>query len=222
MKIALSGSTGKMGQSIKSVSGEFGFEIVAGLSTEPVEKFESNNVDSWDPNNIDVVVDFSLPEGFETVLQWAKEHSKPLVSGTTGFKVNSEETFEIPFFYSRNFSLGIASLSESLRLFKSLGPSKVWIEDIHHDQKLDSPSGTALQLREIILGQMNCEVDISSIRGGSVFGVHKIHFLTQSEWVTLSHEALNREVFARGALRAANWLTDQSPGFYGMKDFINS
>lgn len=221
LKIALSGASGRMGQSIKAlINKNSSFDLVAEFSKE-------SSLENWKASEIDLVVDFSLPAAFQEVFGWAQKNKVPLVSGTTGmdFGSLSQSDLEAPFFYSRNYSLGIAALSAAIKNFSVLDQPKIWIEDYHHANKIDSPSGTALHLKEAAIkcfsdGQK--EVEVKSIRAGSVFGVHKVHLATESEWITLEHRALSRELFSEGALQVALWLKDKKAGFYQMKDYIES
>ena len=178
--------------------------------------------------SVDAVVDFSFLEGLEQVAQWCQNNKKPLVTGTTGgFKNISEvintTTLSYPLMHSGNYSLGMASVISSLKSFKALSKNnaKIWIEDYHHKLKKDAPSGTALKISQAIKNDLGKEAQINDVRAGSIFGVHKIHIATNEEWVTLSHTALNREVFARGALEALVWLQEQPPGLYSLEDYLN-
>lgn len=219
LRLAVSGTTGRMGKEIlECIKKNDGLSFEIGFSsTEPLAK--------WDPNLIDAVVDFSLPESFSEVFKWCMENKKPLVSGTTGFDFKPFEMGEptFPFLYSGNFSLGMAALVKSIKNFKKIGKDmKVWIEDIHHINKLDAPSGTAVRIKEEILRSFGLSVEIKSVREGDVFGVHKVYIETKNEKIVLEHEALNRGVFAEGALNAVQWLAGQKPGIYKFEDYLSS
>jgi 4-hydroxy-tetrahydrodipicolinate reductase len=220
LRLAVSGSTGRMGKELlekinESLDMSLAFEF---SSSEPLSL--------WDPNLIDAVVDFSLPDSFLKIFDWCAENKKPLVSGTTGFDFDMFEKLNVdcPFLHSGNFSLGIAALVKSIQNFKKSGMGlEVWIEDVHHIHKLDAPSGTAVLLQKEILRSLNIShVEIKSTREGEIFGVHKIHIKTAHEKVVLEHEALDRGVFAEGALNAVQWLTRQKPGIYKFEDYLNS
>jgi len=220
LKLAVSGSTGRMGKEVlKKIKVSSGLSFVVGFSSaEPLNL--------WDPKVVDAVVDFSLPESFPEVFTWCLENNKPLVSGTTGFDPSlfQDRKVGFPFLHSGNFSLGIAALVQSIQNFKKSGKElKIWIEDIHHIHKVDAPSGTAVLLQKEILKNLDVDhVEIKSIREGEVFGVHKIHIKTAHEKIVLEHEALNRGVFAEGALNAVQWLARQKPGIYKFEDYLNS
>lgn len=225
LKVGLSGSSGRMGAALKDYMGKEGsrFEYVKGFASTQGDDKTVIDLSSWSPSDIDVVVDFSLPESFIKVFEWCAKHKVPLVSGTTGFNVadyNSKAA--APFMHSGNYSLGVAGLIQSISAFKKMSPgAKIWIEDYHHVNKLDSPSGTAVKIEKRIAKDLGkTDVEIKAVRAGSIFGVHHIHFATDQEWVTLTHRALNRGVFAEGALNAVEWLAEQKPGAYTFEDFL--
>lgn len=224
LKVALSGSTGRMGRSIQDLVSKdsklsSNFKVVHKLNR--MEKIET-----WKADDIDLVIDFSLPEVFAEVFKWCQENKKPLLSGTTGFsqpeKYLKAEGLNFAFLYSGNYSLGIASLIDSLKSFKKLSNNAtVWMEDYHHMHKKDAPSGTALKIAEAMKTNFQKDPQINDVRAGSIFGIHKVHIATEKEWVTLSHTALSREVFSEGALNSAAWLVEQDPGLYTLEDFLN-
>jgi len=220
INIGLSGASGRMGQTFKKIIKESNeFELTSEFSA-------TSSLSEWNANGVDAVIDFSLPEALQEVSKWCEENKKPLVTGTTGFENISEvintSGLNYPLMHSGNYSLGIASLIKSIKSFKALSKNaKVWMEDYHHRHKIDSPSGTALKIAKAIETDLEKEVQINDVRAGSIFGIHKVHIATDEEWVTLSHTALNREVFAKGALEATKWLKDQKPGFYTLEDFLN-
>lgn len=220
MKVALSGASGRMGQTFKRII-ETSDEYVL-----CAEFSESSSLEAWESSKIDVVIDFSLPEALAEVSKWCQDNQKPLVTGTTGFASVSDVVdtshLSYPLMHSGNYSLGIASLIKSIKSFKALSKeAKVWMEDYHHRHKLDSPSGTALKIAKAIKEDLGQEPQINDVRAGSIFGIHKVHIATDEEWVTLSHTALNREVFAKGALEASKWLVRQKPSLYSLEDFLN-
>ena len=221
IKVGLSGSTGRMGQTFKKLieeSTEFTLSAVF---------HENSDLNDWSADDVDVVIDFSLPEGLKEISKWCFEYKKPLLTGTTGFENISEvidtSNLTYPLMHSGNYSLGIASLIKSIKSFRALSKNaNVWIEDYHHKHKKDSPSGTAIKISQAIKSDLDKDVQINDVRAGSIFGVHKVHIATDEEWVTLSHTALNREVFAKGALEVLSWLKTQLAGFYSLEDFLNS
>lgn len=213
LKIALVGAGGRMGLEIQKLA------RVAALVN--AEKDWKKAV----PKEVDVVIDFSSPEGLRSALKWCLVHGKPLVSGTTGLgpaqiKELKTAAKKIPILYSGNMSLGIAVFSA---MMKSLAAVKDWdfqIEEAHHGQKKDRPSGTALLLQDKLTEIVGNKVPApQSIRGGGIPGIHTLWAMGPEEALTVTHTAFNRVVFARGALRAAFWLFDKKQaGLYDLSD----
>ncbi|MBQ3791953.1 MAG: 4-hydroxy-tetrahydrodipicolinate reductase, partial [Clostridia bacterium] len=168
----------------------------------------------------------------------------PLVIATTGqtdeeMKKIREAAREIPVFYSANYSLGIALLTDAAkRIAAAMPDAEIEIVEKHHDRKLDAPSGTALSIArelqkvrpeaEIISGRSGYgkrtkeEIGIQSIRIGNCVGEHEVLIGTQTQTITLKHEAHDRALFAEGALAAASFLLGREPGFYGMEDLLKN
>lgn len=181
----------------------------------------------------DVVIDFSLPDGTAAVVAAAVAHGKALVCGVSGLdETQSGELLEasrqIPLVFDRNMSLGIAVLERSVReAAASLGAEfSVEIAEIHHVNKKDSPSGTALKLGEAIAGARGetgtdgFHFDVQ--RRGEVPGDHKVILRSTTEELTFSHSVMTRQVFVDGAIRAAKWVFDRAPGHYCMQDVLFS
>ncbi len=181
----------------------------------------------------DVVVDFSMPDGTEAVVEAAVKHGKPLVCGVSGLSDKQMARLDaaaskIPLVFDRNMSMGIAVLERTVRdAAASLGPDfTVDISETHHVHKKDAPSGTALKLGEAIAesrgesgtGQIRFEVE----RRGEVPGDHEVVMSTATERLSFAHSVTTRQVFADGALRAAQWLVEQPPGLYSMQDVLFS
>ncbi len=179
----------------------------------------------------DVVIDFSLPEGTEQVLDAVVSYGKPLVCGVSGLtdaQVTGLETAarEVPVIYDRNMSLGIAVLERVLReAAAALGPAfDVEISETHHVHKKDAPSGTALKLGEAVAAVRE-DIEASEIhyeveRRGEVPGDHEVILRSATEELRLAHSVTTRQVFADGALHAARWLVHQEAGLYGMADVL--
>lgn len=217
-KIFLSGSTGRVGQEIQAIcSSQDMFEII-GVS------HSKNTIPA--KVDADFIVDFSLPEAFDAVLKTALESNVPLVSGTTGLSSSQFEAIEtasktIPICWASNMSLGIAFLNKLLKQYGSLEGFDFQIEEIHHRHKKDAPSGTAITLQETLKKSVNEIVpEPLSLRGGGVFGVHKVWAFSEEEVILLEHQALNRKVFAQGALRVGKWLLSNKPGLYKVEDVL--
>ena len=180
--------------------------------------------------NCDVLVDFSLPEATDDVIAAALRHKKPLVCGVSGLSDGQMAALEaasseIPVLFDRNMSLGVAVLENLVReAARSLGSDfEVEVHETHHIHKIDAPSGTALKLGEAIADTRGFdpgEVMYQSERRGQVPGDHDVIFKSETETLTLSHSVTTRQVFADGALRAARWIADKSPGLFTMHDVL--
>ena len=185
-----------------------------------------------DLNNISAVIDFSSPDGFIACANYCIENTIPLISGTTGL---SEEHLEIvstakksiPILLASNMSLGIANLKSSIEQYLSSisTPSKCKIIEIHHINKKDSPSGTAIEIQSFLENLPGSKIDspiqVQSQRIGDIFGIHRIVFNNSEGVTTFQHIANSRNVFARGALQAAKWIHSQEIGEYSFADFLN-
>lgn len=197
-------------------------------------------------SSVDVLIDFSAPEGFRACLPACVSKKIAMVVGTTGLtdadqRAIDEAAKSIPILQSTNMSLGVAVLNKIAALTaKMLGPDyDIEIVEAHHKHKKDAPSGTALTLLDHVLkatGKTRDDVDFGrhgaealrrpgsigmhALRMGDVTGTHTAHFAIEGERIELSHIATNRDVFVQGALRAATWLAKQKPGRYTMSDVL--
>lgn len=194
-----------------------------------------------------VAIDFTLPAATTGNLAACEQAQLPLVIGTTGLDASTERAIAaasdaLPIVYGRNMSVGVNLLTELVRLAAAtLGDDyDIEISETHHRHKLDAPSGTALQLGEAAAAGRGVALDsvavvgrqgrsdarsagsigFASLRAGSVVGDHSVMFAADEEILDLSHRALDRAVFARGALRAARWLPGRAPGLYGMREVL--
>jgi len=178
-----------------------------------------------------VLIDFSLPEGTGAAAEWCADNDVALLSGVTGLpdkvKLALQDAAEsVPVLWSPNLSLGISLLAVLAgQAAAVLGPdTPVAIEDIHHQWKKDSPSGTALMLGDSIQSRRNDaagQVEYSSIREGEVIGDHTITFNLAGEELVLAHRAHDRTIYASGALSAAKWLISQRAGLYSAADWLD-
>ena len=246
MNILLNGALGKMGEEvIKAVEKNKNYKIVCGFDTKSEKKeFPVYNNINDIKEKPDVIIDFSKPEGSLEILKFAKEKNIPIVIATTGF--NEEETSiieeyskELPIFKSSNMSININLMAKLLKqASKYLKNDDIEIIDIHHNRKVDSPSGTAILLADAINEELeekkkynfdrmqkrekrdNNEIGFSSIRGGNIVGEHTVAFYGENESLEITHKAYSREVFAEGALNAAKFIVKQKPGMYNMQDLI--
>jgi 4-hydroxy-tetrahydrodipicolinate reductase len=213
LKIAVSGSTGKMGRVVVA-------EIARAADLDLQQDLAKTNV----------LIDFSLPVGTLSYLSQCVEHKIPMVIATTGFTPEQKEQIKqaaqkIPILMSPNMSIGVNLIFTILeKVVGLLDPSTlVTITDIHHKHKLDSPSGTALKIMDVIshaAPQLTNKITCNSTRVGEVMGEHNILFTLDNETIELSHKALSRDIFAKGAIKAARWLQNKPVGFYSMHDVI--
>ena len=194
----------------------------------------------------DIVIDFSLPEAAQSLLEALLENPKPLVSGTTGLRVHQlnllkELSDRVPVLYATNMSLGVAMLNKLVSLAsKTLEGFDIEIVEMHHRHKKDAPSGTALTLAESAAAARGLDLDrvrvsgrngnigertadeiaVMALRGGDIVGRHTVGFYNDGEFVELNHTATSRNTFSKGAIRAAKWLAAQESGLYGIADCL--
>ncbi|WP_276077279.1 4-hydroxy-tetrahydrodipicolinate reductase [Polyangium mundeleinium] len=192
----------------------------------------------------DVVIDFSRPEALSRVLAVARRQNVAVVSGTTRLDADTEKKLDevaatIPVLWAPNTSLGVQVLAEIVaEAVRRLGPGfDVEIVETHHKAKVDSPSGTATRLADAVrdarkglhtvtgregnVGPRAAdEIGVFAMRGGDVIGDHTVHLLGPGERLELTHRATNRDLFARGALRAARYLFGKPAGRYSMADVL--
>ena len=185
-----------------------------------------------DLNNISAVIDFSSPDGFIACANYCIENTIPLISGTTGLsdehlEIVSTAKKSIPILLASNMSLGIANLKSSIEqyLLSISAPSNCQIIEIHHTNKKDSPSGTAIEIQSFLENlpgsKIDSPIEVQSQRIGDIFGIHRIIFKNADGVTTFQHIANSRNVFARGALQAAKWIHSQEIGEYSFTDFLN-
>jgi len=231
MKIALLGY-GKMGKEIEKISLERGHTI-------SLIKDKNDNIKSI--KGSDVAINFSTPDSAVSNIKLALESSVPVVSGTTGWLdhyneiVNYSKKTKISFIYSSNYSLGVNLFFElNKKLTKVLSNHndyKIFVQEIHHKEKLDKPSGTALTLIDDIIKNSDYEgwtfeksknkiVRIESLRENNVPGIHKINYDSDIDSIEIKHTAHSRKGFALGAVVAAEWIINKQ-GVFNMSDIIN-
>jgi 4-hydroxy-tetrahydrodipicolinate reductase len=165
-----------------------------------------------------------LPEAVLEHLQIAMEQRKPVVTGTTGFKPEQKKKIEaassqVAVVLASNMSRGVYTLSRLTELAaQALPDHEAAIMEIHHKKKVDSPSGTALQLAATVESAGGHQVEISAVRGGDVVGEHQVMFLGPGEQIILTHRATTREHFCRGAVAAVRFVAGRESGLYSMAD----
>jgi 4-hydroxy-tetrahydrodipicolinate reductase len=179
----------------------------------------------------DVCVDFTTPDATITHVQVAQQLRKPMVIGTTGLSEAQLDTLraasqKIPIMFSPNMSLGVNALFELARLAaERLNTFDIEVVESHHRQKKDAPSGTAKRLAEVLAAarkQPASAVPVHAVRAGDIVGDHTVILAGQSERLELTHRAHSREVFAQGALKAAQFIRGQRPGLYDMSDVLRA
>ncbi len=192
----------------------------------------------------DVVIDFSRPEGLSRVLAAARRAGVAVVSGTTRLDAAVEKQLDdaalvIPVLWAPNTSLGVQVLAQLVaEAVRRLGPGfDIEVVETHHRAKVDSPSGTAVRLADAAREARNAlrpvygregnvgpraddEIGVFAVRGGDVIGDHTVHLMGLGERIELTHRATNRDLFARGAIRAARFLVGKPPGRYTMADVL--
>jgi 4-hydroxy-tetrahydrodipicolinate reductase len=186
----------------------------------------------------ELLIDFTLPGGTRTAAQWCACNGVALLSGTTGLTDGDigalrNAALKIPVLWAPNLSHGMALMTALVRqMALATDPAAaVTITDIHHRHKLDAPSGTALALAAAVQESHALRATaardtagfdpvFSSVREGEVVGEHTVRFTLPDEVLEITHKALDRDVFARGALKAAEWLVRQPPGYYSSGDWL--
>jgi 4-hydroxy-tetrahydrodipicolinate reductase len=235
--VGVLGSNGRMGQAILSALENHPHCSLSLAGTrENIESvFEAS----------DVVVDFTTPEALSDHINLTLSHKKPLVIGTTGLhphhdRVVSAASTKIPLVVASNMSIGMAVLNNLVQRAAHLlnEDYDIEISELHHRHKKDAPSGTSLMLgrsaakgRGKLLDELKGNpqregervkgtIGFSVQRGGMIVGDHCVRFIGDEEMMELSHRGLSRGIFAKGALRAAEWVSKQKPGLYTMSDVL--
>ena len=247
MKILLCGAFGKMGRMIAQIVSERSdCEICAGVDIGTGDAaFPVYAAPSLVQEKADVLIDFSHPSALGGILEYAVQMRMPAVLATTGYAPEQialirKAAERIPVFFSANMSLGVTLLSELAKTAaKVLGGSfDIEIVEMHHNRKIDAPSGTALMLADEIASVLpeqpeyvydrhdkherraKQEIGIQSVRGGTIVGEHEILFCGTDEVIKLCHSAGSKAVFASGAVNAAVFLAGKPAGLYTMHDLV--
>ena len=263
-KIAVTGAGGRMGKTlIEAIAATENVQLTAAIerphssligvdSGELAGLGEKNGVavksSLEEVDNFDVLIDFTAPQATLENLQICAKYNKPIVIGTTGF--TAEELTQVESFGSRlplckaaNYSTGVTLCLKLLAIASQVfgDDADIEIYEAHHRHKVDSPSGTALAMGQVIAdtldrdlsesavfgreGQVGARdrntIGFATVRGGDVVGDHSVMFMADGERVEISHKASSRMSFARGAVRAAKWLVNQENGLFDMRDVLN-
>lgn len=238
LSVLINGAKGRMGHALLDAAKEMNLNVGAAL--------DAGDDLAAHLGKCDVIVDFSSHAATKSLLDVAVAHQKPIVIGTTGHPAAEKAHLtalaaKVPCVWAGNFSVGVNLLFALTRRAASVLGSDYDAEvvEMHHRFKKDAPSGTAARLLEIILEERKLtaealrhgrkgitgerqptEVGIHALRGGDVVGDHTVIFAALGERVELTHKASDRGIFARGALRAAQWVVHQKPGLYDMQDVL--
>ena len=238
MRAVICGANGAMGKLICGILGE---EVVGKVSIDG-ENGVPRTFDQLGPLQADVVIDFSHHTAAPEVIRYAKAIGAAAVIGTTGHTPEEKALIQkaardIPVFYSGNMSLGIAVLCRLAREAAGYFPdADIEIVEVHHNRKVDAPSGTAHMLFEAIRqvrpqATEHCgragegkrtkdEIGVSSLRLGSTVGIHEVHIHTGTQCLTLKHEAVTRAMLADGAVDAARFMVGKPRGMYNMESLL--
>lgn len=242
-RLLITGVDGRMGRLIARDANLFSLEVAAGVDSrlpEGVSFPVYGNVNEV-KEEAEVLIDFSSPDMLPSILDFAIARKLPCVLCTTGYTMQDEAMIKeasgsIAVFRSANMSLGVYVLRQLAKEASKMLPGfDIEIVEKHHNQKADSPSGTALALYESVKrqdsqqvfgrqGQVGArkpeEIGLHAVRGGTVAGEHEVGFYGPSETLLLTHSAQDRAVFASGALRAARFLIGKAAGLYGMEELV--
>lgn len=250
--ILLSGCNGKMGKAVtKSVADSADCEIIGGIDifNEALSGYPVFSTPAKITNDItekaDVIIDFSNPAALSGLLEYAVKNSIPAVISTTGLsdaQINliKDASKKIPVFFSANMSLGVNLVCElAKKAANVLGDAfDIEIIEMHHNQKIDAPSGTALMIADSIKEELDGdikyeydrhskrekrtkkEIGIHAVRGGTITGEHQVIFAGLDEIITISHSARSKELFATGAISAAKFICGKPAGLYKMADML--
>ena len=209
MNIFVHGSSGKMGQNVTAI----------------LQKMKNVSI-AYEAKSAQVCIDFTSPAGVSHLFEQLKGTKAALITGTTGLsekhfqqlkKISSQRAV----LWSSNFSPGLWAVRSALKAFASISDFDFGINEIHHTEKLDNPSGTALTLQKDLENAVGKKITKpTGQRIGGVFGVHTITAGSKNELIRLEHTAMNRTVFAQGAVDSAVWIVNQPPGYYSMDDFM--
>jgi 4-hydroxy-tetrahydrodipicolinate reductase len=220
-KLALVGY-GKMGHLISQLAGEYNFDVALRLDSQT--NANGNGINKTAFAGINVAIEFSTPEAAPVNLQRLAETGTPSVAGTTGWFTHLEEVRKAVneastgLVWSPNFSVGVAVFRKlvgtAAQLLRDEPSYGAWAWEIHHDAKKDAPSGTLLHLTKTMEeAGFSRPINVASNRAGKHPGTHEIGFDSAADTITLRHVARNREGFARGALKAAQWIEDRKGVF---------
>ena len=222
LRVLLVGAAGRMGKTIVNLAKD-------DPKIDIVEQCDLGDAIESTMKRSDVVIDFSHPDTIEEICRATLQHRRPLVIGTTGYSGEQRSAIKkaaktVAIVFASNFSVGVNALfALTHSAAEILGRDfNAEIIETHHQTKKDAPSGTAKTLARILSKARNMadQIPIQSIREGDVVGEHTVIFSGPGERLELSHKARSREIFGRGALRAAQWVIGQPPKLYSMQNVL--
>jgi len=252
IKVGIFGSTGRVGELlVKNLKED---EKAKACTLHALDEFKysvdedvlvTNDVKTLLENS-EVIIDFTLPNGTESLLEAAIKNPTPLVIGTTGLSKHQlnllqEASKFMPILYATNMSLGVAILNKLASLASSaLSDFDAEIVEQHHRYKKDAPSGTALTLAEHVATARGLDLDkvrvsgrdgnigertkdeiaVMALRGGDIVGRHTVGFYNDGEFIEINHTATSRDTFAKGAIKASKWIVNQKNGLYNITDCL--
>ncbi|MDE3153294.1 MAG: 4-hydroxy-tetrahydrodipicolinate reductase [Gemmatimonadota bacterium] len=219
---------GKMGRAVEQLAAAHGFDVVARIDTTGGD---AHDVTAETLNGAEVAVEFTTPEAAPANIRVCAAARCPIVVGTTGWDARRPEVEEFvrevggALLAAPNFSIGVAAFMMTVEAaadaMRAAPGFDVHLIETHHAQKKDAPSGTALAIARAASARLGREVPITSVRTGSVPGVHELVFDAPFEQIRLVHSARDRRVFAEGALRAAAWLVGRR-GIFTLRDVLTT
>lgn len=246
MKVIICGALGKMGAKIKELLPE-DLSPLCGVDVKDAAAGVMPVYDSFSKitEKADVIIDFSSPKSLPALLEYAIRTNTPAVLCSTGYTEKDIADIEsasekVALFRSANMSLGVNVLIEAVKLCaERLEGFDIEIIEKHHNRKKDAPSGTAVMLKDAVIevlpndypvyGRQGIvgardkrEIGIHAVRGGTMVGEHQVIFAGENETVTLTHQAESREVFAKGAILAARYISGKKHGLFAMKDLLEN
>lgn len=235
INVGLFGGSGKMGKAVEQMLPEIKTKnslspfLFIGKDTSRLFAVSATDIKKVEPEilaDVSVWIDFTSGKGLMQLLAATEKFKTPVVSGSTGLSVKEfsnlkKNSKKRNIFWASNMSPGLWAFRQAMKGLSSISNFDFAIEEIHHTQKKDKPSGTAKTLRLDLEKITNKKiVTPTSLRLGGVFGVHTLFAASSNEVITMQHQALNRTVFAEGALMACDWIVNQPVGFYSMDELF--
>lgn len=227
MNIIVVGAAGRMGQEILRVC-EAAKDIKVIAAIDPKGRGTHKKLSDVKVAGRGVVIEFSAPAGLRDAIEWCTKNNWALVSGTTGItnkenQLLKKASSKIAVLWASNMSVGIAVMKKLMAGLNAISADfDFQIEEFHHRHKKDAPSGTAKTLQDVLGKTVSKPLPpVVSVRGGGIFGVHSVWAMSEEEVLRIEHTALNRAVFAKGAVRAARFLSKKKKGLFNFDQVVN-